>query len=74
MIIVFLRVEKIKGKEGWYYRIDDGMLSDCVYLVINELFKYVCFDLVILGINFGFNMGEDMIYLGMVVGVIEGMI
>ncbi|GAA9171837.1 5'/3'-nucleotidase SurE [Helicobacter pylori] len=69
-----LRAEKIKGKEGRHYRIDDGTPSDCVYLAINELFKHVSFDLVISGINLGSNMGEDTIYSGTVAGAIEGTI
>lgn len=45
-----------------------------MYLAINELFKHVCFDLVISGINLGSNMGEDTIYSGTVAGAIEGTI
>lgn len=47
------------------------MFVDCVYLVLNGLLEND-FDLVILGINYGVNLGDDIIYLGIVVVVLEG--
>lgn len=47
------------------------MLIDCVYLGVNVL-MCLWLDIVVFGINVGFNLGDDVIYLGMVVVVMEG--
>lgn len=47
-------------------------MIDCVYFVFNELMKDVLLDLVLSGINYGVNLGDDVFYFGMVVVVMEG--
>lgn len=49
----------------------DATPSDCVHLALSGLLDEV-FDLVITGINFGSNLGDDVIYSGTVAGAIEG--
>jgi 5'-nucleotidase len=49
----------------------DATPSDCVHLALNG-FLQTSFDLVVTGINFGANMGDDVIYSGTVAGAIEG--
>ena len=51
--------------------LDDGILSDCVYLVLYLFYGEEKLDFFVLGINCGVNMGEDITYLGIVVGVME---
>ncbi|SFV68981.1 5-nucleotidase SurE [hydrothermal vent metagenome] len=48
-----------------------GTPSDCVHLALTGMLN-VNFDLVITGINFGANLGDDVIYSGTVAGSIEG--
>lgn len=48
-----------------------GMFIDCVYLVLIGLFEYEL-DIVVLGINNVVNLGDDVIYFGMVLVVMEG--
>jgi 5'-nucleotidase len=49
----------------------DGTPSDCVHLALCGLIKE-SIDLVVTGINFGANLGDDVIYSGTVAGAIEG--
>ncbi|MBN2208034.1 MAG: 5'/3'-nucleotidase SurE [Candidatus Coatesbacteria bacterium] len=49
----------------------DGMPADCVNLALLNLFAGVQFDLVLSGINNGYNTGEDVSYSGTVAGAIE---
>jgi len=49
----------------------DGVPADCVNLALLNLFADVDFDLVLSGINNGFNTGEDVSYSGTVAGAIE---
>jgi len=49
----------------------DGVPADCVNLALLNLFADVDFDLVLSGINNGFNTGEDISYSGTVAGAIE---
>jgi 5'-nucleotidase len=49
----------------------DATPSDCVHLALCG-FLADKFDLVITGINFGANLGDDVIYSGTVAGAIEG--
>lgn len=48
-----------------------GMLIDCVYLVLIGLFEFEL-DIVVLGINNVVNFGDDVIYFGIVLVVMEG--
>ncbi len=45
--------------------------SDCVHLALSGMLDKV-FDLVVTGINFGPNLGDDVVYSGTVAGAIEG--
>ena len=49
----------------------DGTPSDCVHLALCGFIKD-SIDLVVTGINFGANLGDDVIYSGTVAGAIEG--
>lgn len=57
-----------------YYKLDDGTPSDCIYLAMNALFDTLKPDLVVSGINYGSNMGEDITYSGTVGGAMEGVL
>src|SRR5881394_4634540 len=49
----------------------DGTPTDCVNLAINQVFKGLP-DLVVSGINKGWNLGDDVTYSGTVAGAFEG--
>ena len=49
----------------------DATPSDCVHLALGGFIKG-SIDLVVTGINFGANLGDDVIYSGTVAGAIEG--
>jgi 5'-nucleotidase len=49
----------------------DATPSDCVHLALSG-FLDESFDLLVTGINFGANLGDDVIYSGTVAGAIEG--
>ena len=49
----------------------DATPSDCVHLAVCGFIKE-SIDLVVTGINFGANLGDDVIYSGTVAGAIEG--
>jgi len=49
----------------------DATPSDCVHLAVCGFIKESV-DLVVTGINFGSNLGDDVIYSGTVAGAIEG--
>ena len=49
----------------------DATPSDCVHLAVCGFIKETI-DLVVTGINFGANLGDDVIYSGTVAGAIEG--
>ena len=55
--------------EGWYYV--DGTPTDCVHLAITGLLTQEP-DIVVSGINWGANLGDDVIYSGTVAAAIEG--
>ena len=54
---------------GVYYV--DGTPTDCVHLAITGLLEEEP-DMVVSGINFGANLGDDVIYSGTVAAAIEG--
>jgi 5'-nucleotidase len=49
----------------------DGTPTDCVNLAITQVFKSLP-DLVVSGINKGYNLGDDVTYSGTVSGALEG--
>jgi 5'-nucleotidase len=49
----------------------DGTPTDCVNIAITQLFKAAP-DLVVSGINKGYNLGDDVTYSGTVAGAMEG--
>ena len=50
----------------------DGTPTDCVMLALNKIYENVKFDLLISGINYGANLGDDITYSGTVAGAMEG--
>jgi 5'-nucleotidase len=62
-----LRMEQVD--EGVYEV--DGTPSDCVNIAVTKLFTGLP-DLVVSGINKGFNLGDDVTYSGTVAGAMEG--
>ncbi len=61
-----LRVEEVE--ERWFSV--DGTPADCVYLGLHKLIGEKP-DLVVSGINHGFNLGSDVFYSGTVAGAVE---
>jgi 5'-nucleotidase len=62
-----LRLEQV---EDGVYAVD-GTPTDCVNIAIAQVFKRVP-DLVVSGINKGWNLGDDVTYSGTVSGALEG--
>lgn len=62
-----VKVEKIDSK---HYKIK-GTPADCIHIVSRGLMKKLP-DIVISGINYGSNLGDDVIYSGTVAAAIEG--
>ena len=50
----------------------DGTPTDCVNLAVAVLFKNQLPDLIVSGINTGWNLGDDVTYSGTVAGALEG--
>lgn len=63
-----LRLLQIEERE-W---IVDGTPSDCVNLALLKLFKGALPDLIVSGINFGPNLGDDVTYSGTISAAFEG--
>lgn len=63
-----LRMQKLQ--ERWYAV--DGTPTDCVNLAVLSLLKDSKPDLVVSGINFGLNLGDDVTYSGTVSATFEG--
>jgi 5'-nucleotidase len=63
-----LRMQKVE--ESWYAV--DGTPTDCVNLAVLSLLKDHPPDLVVSGINFGLNLGDDVTYSGTVSATFEG--
>src|SRR5258705_1581570 len=49
----------------------DGTPTDCVNIAVTQVFKRLP-DLVVSGINKGWNLGDDVTYSGTVAGALEG--
>lgn len=64
-----LRIERLES--GWYSV--DGTPTDCVNLAFFHILKFTP-ELVVSGINAGYNLGEDTTYSGTVAGALEGRI
>ena len=62
-----LRLEQIR--EGVYGV--DGTPTDCVNMAVTQIYKRLP-DMVISGINKGWNLGDDVTYSGTVAGALEG--
>jgi 5'-nucleotidase len=58
-----------RAANGFYYI--NGTPTDCVHLAVTGLLEFVP-DMVISGINYGANMGDDTIYSGTVAAATEG--
>ena len=50
----------------------DGTPTDCVMLGLNKIYEGIKFDLLVSGINYGANLGDDLTYSGTVAGAMEG--
>ena len=62
-----LRMERLRDR---VYEVD-GTPTDCVNIAVTQLFKGLP-DLVVSGINKGYNLGDDVTYSGTVSGAFEG--
>jgi 5'-nucleotidase len=62
-----LRLEKVRDR---VYAVD-GTPTDCVNIAITQVFRALP-DLVVSGINKGYNLGDDVTYSGTVAGAMEG--
>ena len=62
-----LRMEQVGDR---IYEVD-GTPTDCVNIAVTKLFD-VLPDLVVSGINKGYNLGDDITYSGTVAGAMEG--
>ena len=62
-----LRMERLRDR---VYEVD-GTPTDCVNIAFTQIFKGMP-DLVVSGINKGFNLGDDVTYSGTVSGALEG--
>ena len=62
-----LRLEHIRGN---IYGVD-GTPTDCVNIAITQLYQGQMPDLVVSGINKGWNLGDDVTYSGTVAGALE---
>lgn len=61
--------------EDYFFKLDDGTPSDCIYLALHALFKEDKMpDLVVSGINKGSNMGEDITYSGTASAAMEAVL
>jgi 5'-nucleotidase len=63
-----LRLEQVDESR---YEVD-GTPTDCVNIAVTKLFEGALPDLVVSGINKGFNLGDDVTYSGTVAGAMEG--
>jgi 5'-nucleotidase len=63
-----LRLEQISDR---VYGVD-GTPTDCVNIAISQVFGNRLPDLVVSGINKGYNLGDDITYSGTVAGALEG--
>jgi 5'-nucleotidase len=60
-------MEKIRAR---VYEVD-GTPTDCVNIAVSQLYKTLP-DLIVSGINKGYNLGDDVTYSGTVAGAMEG--
>src|SRR5690349_12380666 len=50
----------------------DGTPTDCVNIAFTQTYRAAAPDLVVSGINKGYNLGDDVTYSGTVAGAMEG--
>jgi 5'-nucleotidase len=63
-----LRMEQLRER---VYEVD-GTPSDCVNIAVTQIFGGGLPDLIVSGINKGYNLGDDVTYSGTVAGAMEG--
>ncbi|HXG88181.1 MAG TPA: 5'/3'-nucleotidase SurE [Vicinamibacterales bacterium] len=63
-----LRLERVKER---FYSVD-GTPTDCVNIAVAVVMKGELPDIVVSGINTGWNLGDDVTYSGTVAGALEG--
>lgn len=69
-----LKINKLASYSGCTSYSTDGTPADCVYLSISHLLKDSKIDLVVSGINFGFNLADDISYSGTVGAALEAVL
>ncbi len=57
---------------GKNYFAVDGTPTDCIMVGVNKIFENINFDLLVSGINYGGNLGDDITYSGTVAAAMEG--
>ncbi len=57
---------------GKNYFAVDGTPTDCIMVGVNKIFEKIKFDLLVSGINYGANLGDDITYSGTVAAAMEG--
>ena len=57
---------------GKNYFAVNGTPTDCIMIGVNKIFENIKFDLLISGINYGGNLGDDITYSGTVAAAMEG--
>jgi 5'/3'-nucleotidase len=63
-----LRMEQVSER---IYEVD-GTPTDCINIAVTQLFDGSLPDLIVSGINKGYNLGDDVTYSGTVAGAMEG--
>jgi len=74
MMWCLLWIEEIDFCDGMVGYVCDGMFVDCVCFVVFGFIEGFMVDLIVFGINYGLNLGDDIMYLGIVVVVLEGIV
>lgn len=69
-----LRLDKLELDSGFMVFSTDGTSSDCVYLGLSYLLVNTNVDLVVSGINQGFNVADDISYSGTVGAALEAVL
>jgi 5'-nucleotidase len=69
-----VRLDKVEAGEKVRVYSTDGTPADCVYLALSHLLRDAKVDLVVSGINNGFNLADDLTYSGSVAAGLEAVL
>jgi 5'-nucleotidase len=69
-----LRLDKLELNNEERVYSTDGTPADCVYLTLSHLLAGTKVDLVVSGINLGFNLADDLTYSGTVAAALEAVL